>query len=79
MWIVCVTVWSVFVACMKKLCILGYQNASSEEFDQTAQTSRLIWIFAVFKAKDTFSDVAAQSVECHIYRILKISKTKKKD
>ena len=32
----------VFVVRMKKLCILGYPNASSEESDQTARMRRLI-------------------------------------
>ena len=35
----------VFVVCMKKLCIVGI-NVPSEDFDQTAQMCRLIWIIA---------------------------------
>ena len=38
-------VWTVFVAQMKILCILGYPKCINEESDQTAQMRRLIWIF----------------------------------
>ena len=41
------TVWlESLLSVWRKVCILGYQNAPSEDFEQTVRMRRLIWIFA---------------------------------
>ena len=55
-------VWSVFIVCIKKLCIHGYPNAPSEDFDQTARMHRMSWIFTGCMPEGTFFNIAA-----HVY------------